>query len=90
MWQLDESQNKFAGMIALSTRAMNLNVRFTSSGKSLITFTQLGGAIEFYYFNVGTAIEIVEQYSMLVGKPTLPPFWSLGFHLCSWKWETLE
>ena len=39
MWQLDETENSFAGMFALTTNALNLNIKFPTSGRSIITFT---------------------------------------------------
>jgi alpha-glucosidase (family GH31 glycosyl hydrolase) len=37
-----------------------------------------------YFFFGGSADEVVRQYNNLIGKPVLPPFWTLGFHQCSW------
>ena len=30
--------------------------------------------------------EVVERYTALVGRPGLPPLWSLGFHQCRWSY----
>lgn len=32
--------------------------------------------------------DVVQQFSDVVGKPFLPPLWSLGFHQCRWGYNT--
>ena len=33
---------------------------------------------------------IVSQYNQIVGKPFLPPFWSLGYHQCKFGYGSLN
>lgn len=35
----------------------------------------------------GTAKEIISQYQQMVGKPQLPPFWSLGWHAAAYAYS---
>lgn len=44
--------------------------------------------MDLYFFQGGSADTVVSQYLSIVGKPVLPPFWSLGFHQCSWDYST--
>lgn len=57
-----------------------------SEGNELgsLTYHVLGGILDFYVFTGPTALNVVEQYVSLIGRPTMPPFWALGFHLCRW------
>ena len=32
--------------------------------------------------------EVVQQYTAIVGRPFMPPYWSLGFHLCRWGYNS--
>lgn len=55
-----------------------------------LTYTVLGGVLDFF-INVGpTPNEAVKQYVSLVGKPPLIPRSALGFHLCRWGYNSLE
>ena len=47
-----------------------------------ITFRTIGGIFDLYFFMGPTPADVMKQYSNLVGKPFLIPYWSLGFHLC--------
>lgn len=47
-----------------------------------VTFRTIGGIFDIYFFLGPTPADVVRQYSEIVGKPFMPPYWSLGFHLC--------
>ena len=47
-----------------------------------ITYRTVGGIFDFYFFHGETPVEVVEQYTQIIGRPFLPPFWSLGYHQC--------
>lgn len=53
-----------------------------------VTFRTIGGIFDIYFFLGPTPADVVKQYSEIVGKPFMPPYWSLGFHLCRYYMDT--
>lgn len=44
-----------------------------------------------FYINLGSnPQEAVSRYVSLIGKPALPPFWSLGFQLSRYGFNNLK
>ena len=61
-----------------------------AGGEGGLTYRTLGGILDFYVFSGPSPLQVVEQYVSLVGRPTMPPFWSLGFHLCKYGYGSSE
>ncbi|XP_071566173.1 lysosomal alpha-glucosidase isoform X1 [Temnothorax nylanderi] len=74
------------GVLFLNSNAMDVILQPTPA----ITFRTIGGIFDIYFFLGPTPADVVKQYSVLVGKPFLPPYWSLGFHLCRFGYGSLE
>lgn len=55
-----------------------------------LTYRAIGGILDFYVFLGPTPSDVLKQYQKVVGKPKMPPYWSLGFHLCRWGYIDLE
>lgn len=54
-----------------------------------LTVRSIGGVFDMYILMGPTPADVVMQYSQIVGKPFMPPYWSLGFHLCRFGYKTL-
>ncbi|GAB6020583.1 hypothetical protein CHUAL_003262 [Chamberlinius hualienensis] len=39
-------------------------------------------SIEIHVFLGPTAKDVMEQYTEVIGRPALPPYWALGYHTC--------
>lgn len=50
----------------------------------------MGGVVDVFFLDGPTLEEVVRQYQQLVGRPAMPPAWSLGFHQCRWGYRTVE
>jgi alpha-glucosidase len=51
-----------------------------------LTIEVAGGDIDLYLFAGPTPRDVLEQYTRVVGRATLPPLWTLGFHQCRWSY----
>ncbi|KAI3380902.1 hypothetical protein SNEBB_002421 [Seison nebaliae] len=55
-----------------------------------LTFRFVGGIIDLFIFTGPKPEDVIKQYQQVIGRPTLIPYWSLGFQLCRWGYNTLE
>eukprot|EP00095_Tigriopus_kingsejongensis_P010472 maker-scaffold1269_size51662-snap-gene-0.10 protein:Tk10472 transcript:maker-scaffold1269_size51662-snap-gene-0.10-mRNA-1 annotation:"maltase- intestinal-like" len=55
-----------------------------------LVFRTIGGIVDMHFFLGPTPQEANRQYTEAIGRYPLPPYWSLGFHLCRYGYNTLE
>lgn len=44
----------------------------------MLNYISIGGQVEIYFFQAGTAQEVIAEYHHVVGRGMLPPFFALG------------
>ncbi|UJR17013.1 hypothetical protein I4U23_003911 [Adineta vaga] len=81
----DTSVN-FHGQFFLNSNAMDIDLQPLPA----ITYITTGGIIDMYLFTGPTADDVIQQYWDVIGKPTIPPYWSLGFHLCRYGYNSID
>ncbi|KAL0279779.1 UNVERIFIED_CONTAM: hypothetical protein PYX00_001264 [Menopon gallinae] len=72
-----ENTGKCHGVFFLNSNAMDIILQPLPA----VTFRSIGGIFDFYFFTGPTPGDVIRQYTELIGRPFLPPYWSLGFHL---------
>ena len=55
-----------------------------------LTLRSIGGNLEFIFFLGPTAEEVVQQYTSVIGRTFMPPYWSLGFQISRWGYKNTE
>ncbi|KAJ1955350.1 hypothetical protein EC988_001931 [Linderina pennispora] len=81
--------DKFHGAYLHNSHGMDIVL-----DNNAIQYRVLGGTADFYFFNGPTALDVIDQYTDLVGRPGRIPYWALGFHNCHYGyanvWEVEE
>uniref|UniRef100_A0A8D8R499 Lysosomal alpha-glucosidase n=1 Tax=Cacopsylla melanoneura TaxID=428564 RepID=A0A8D8R499_9HEMI len=81
-----EDDGKSHGVFLHNSNAWEAVMQPTSA----ITYRVIGGVLDFYFFLGDTPSEVIAQYLDLIGKPNLPPYWSLGFQISQYGWKNLD
>ncbi|CAH8458144.1 unnamed protein product [Schistosoma turkestanicum] len=55
-----------------------------------ITYRTIGGILDFFVFTGPKPLDVLNQYYDLIGHPPIPPYWSLGFHICRYGMKNLD
>ncbi|CAI5708954.1 unnamed protein product [Hyaloperonospora brassicae] len=74
--QLERQSGNAHGVFVLSSNAMEVVSR-----RDALTYRLTGGILDIFVFSGPTPQDVVEQYTQIVGRPAMPPYWGLGYHV---------
>uniref|UniRef100_A0A8P0TBI0 Maltase-glucoamylase n=1 Tax=Canis lupus familiaris TaxID=9615 RepID=A0A8P0TBI0_CANLF len=83
---LEDASGLSFGVFLMNSNAMEVALQPTPA----ITYRTIGGILDFYVFLGNTPEQVVQEYLELIGRPALPSYWALGFHLSRYDYGTLE
>uniref|UniRef100_A0A8D0D4M4 Lysosomal alpha-glucosidase n=1 Tax=Sander lucioperca TaxID=283035 RepID=A0A8D0D4M4_SANLU len=72
------------GVFLLNSNAIEVILQPTPA----LTWVAIGGVLDLYVFLGPDPQSVIRQYLQVIGYPMMPPYWSLGFHLCRWGYTT--
>jgi hypothetical protein len=53
----------------------------------VITYRTICGILDYWVFIGPNPDDVISQYTAVIGRPLMPPYWALGFHLCRWGYK---
>ncbi|XP_032365998.1 maltase-glucoamylase, intestinal [Etheostoma spectabile] len=70
---------------------MNSNaMEVTLQPAPAVTYRTIGGILDFYILFGDTPEQVVQEFLVLIGRPVIPPYWSLGFQISRWGYGNLS
>lgn len=63
-----------------NTNAASPIITHKNNSEATISYITTGGQMEIFFFLKDNAKNVIRAYQNFIGKPSLPPFWSLGWH----------
>lgn len=85
-----KKRTHFVGVLFLNSNPNDAWIKPFADESMLLSHKTVGGVFDFYFFYGGSADFVLRKYHDFIGRPYLPPFWTLGFHLCRYGWRTLD
>ncbi|POM61145.1 Alpha-glucosidase, partial [Phytophthora palmivora] len=73
------------GVLLLNSNGMDVTM---DSGH--LVYQAIGGVLDFNIVVGPTPAKVVSQYTKLIGRPKLMPYWSYGFHQCRWGYGSVD
>ncbi|KAM3624389.1 uncharacterized protein V6R79_022800 [Siganus canaliculatus] len=72
------------GFFLLNSNAMDVVLQPAPA----VTWRTIGGILDFYVFLGPDPGSVIGQYMEVIGYPSMPIYWALGYHLCRWGYGT--
>ncbi|CAG2113294.1 unnamed protein product, partial [Medioppia subpectinata] len=73
-----ESDGKAHGILFLNSNAMD----YTLLPQPALSLKSTGGVLDFFVFVGDNPEHVIQLYTSVIGRSTMPPFWGLGYQLC--------
>ncbi|MGC8765519.1 MAG: TIM-barrel domain-containing protein [Brevinematia bacterium] len=80
------SEDYFYGMFFDNTYRSYFDLG--KENRDYYSFTAEGGELVYYFIYGSSPKEVINEYSIIVGRINLPPLWALGFHQSRWSYKS--
>ncbi len=60
---------------------------FAKGNPKAIFFSASGGEMNYYFIHGPKLLDVCQRYTLLTGRPEMPPLWALGYQQCKWSYH---
>jgi len=82
-----QTSDKTHGVYLHNSNGMDIKINNTISTGQYLEYNTIGGIIDLYFLAGPGPLEVAQQYSEVVGKSAMMPYWGLGFHQCKYGYQ---
>ncbi|XP_076463036.1 putative maltase-glucoamylase 2 [Babylonia areolata] len=82
---VEDDKGNTHGVFLLNSNAQE----YEFSPGPMLTWRTIGGVLDLFLFMGPSPENVVQQYTQLIGRPMMPPYWALGFQLCRYGYNSL-
>lgn len=75
-----------SGFFLLNSNAMDVILQPLPA----VTWRTIGGILDFYVFIGESPADVTREYTSVIGRSFMPPYWSLGFHICRFGFKNVS
>ncbi|KAF2364269.1 Galactose mutarotase N-terminal barrel [Trinorchestia longiramus] len=87
---VEDDEGNTHSVLFLNSNSIEYSTFTLPDGTPALTLRSIGGIIDLHIFTGPTPEMATMQYSTFVGKPLFPPYWSLGFQLSRWGYNSSD
>ena len=73
-------KDTWLGFVFLNSNAQDVQIYKNINEEIVLSHKTIGGVLDYYIIVDNSPENIIKDINFLIGSPTLPPYWALGFH----------
>ncbi|PHH62097.1 hypothetical protein CDD81_7590 [Ophiocordyceps australis] len=77
---MDHRGHATHGVFLLNSNGMDIKIDNYHGGRQHLEYNTVGGVLDFWFLGGPSPVDVAKQYSEIVGRPAMQPYWALGFH----------
>ncbi|MCL4126619.1 UNVERIFIED_CONTAM: hypothetical protein GTU68_014237, partial [Idotea baltica] len=87
---VEDDDGNTHSVLMYNSNAMEYSTFAMSDGLPAVTIRTIGGIIDLHFFLGPTPEDVNLQYAGATGERSFPPYWSFGFQLSRWGYDSTE
>ena len=68
------------GFVFFNSNAQDIQISKNNKNNTILSHKTIGGIIDYYIIVNNSPENVIKDINFLIGPPTLPPYWGLGYH----------